>query len=230
MQIDISSLITDAAAKILAPENLAPKVEKALDEAIKNAIDDAMGYRSKFREMLNETMAGAMPGGVDGVTKIGELVAKRVADLITTTQDNALSQLIDKQLAELVETPPAEMKVSKLFAELTRRWDRTDYDKPEGGAPTFIVQRGSHGWINIYLDKNADQDESDCEFEVCISESDSEILLFRIRGEDSGMRTRTISRRWNDELYLTRLFVGKTKFILDVSEGTQHNYYYAAED
>lgn len=230
MQIDISGLISDAAAKILAPENLAPKVEKALDEAISKAIDDAMGYRSKFREMLNETMAGAMPGGVDGVTKIGELVTKRVAELINTTQENALSQLIDKQLADLVEAPPAEMKVSELFACLTEKWDRRDYERPEGGQPTFIVQRGSHGWTNVYLDKNSDQDESDCEFEICFSDSAKEILLFRIRGEDHNGLSRTISRRWNDELYLTRLFVGKTKFTLDVREGTQHDYYYAAED
>lgn len=229
MQIDISSLISEAAEKILAPENLAPKVEKALDEAVSNAINEAMGYRSKFREMLNETMAGAMPGGVDGVTKIGELVAKRMAELINTTQDNALSQLIDKQLADLVDTPPAEMKLSELFAHLTEKWDRRDYEKPDGGSPTFIVQSGSHGWTNVYLDKNSDQDESDCEFEICLSGNDNEILLFRIRGEDHNGRSRTISRRWNDELYLTRLFVGKTKFIIDVSEGTQHDYYYSGE-
>lgn len=227
MQIDITSLIADAAEKVLAPENLAPKLEKALSEAIGSALDDAMGYRSEFRKMLNETMAKAMPGGVDGVTKIGELVAQRVAALVSNAQDNALSQLIDKQLEDLIEPAPAELKLSQLMAELTKRWDRRDYDKPEGSAPTFIIERSSHGTTTLYADKNEGTDESECEFEICFTEKDSEILLMRVRGEQHNGRSHMITRRWNDELYLTRLFVGKTKFTLDAREGEQHDHYYS---
>lgn len=226
MQIDISTLIAEAAEKILAPENLAPKLEKALDDAVGKALEEAMGYRSTFREMLNKTMAEAMPSGVDGMTKIGELVASRVASLIATTQDNALSQLIDKQLADLIEPVPAEMKLSELMSELTRRWDNRDYDRPDGSAPTFIVESSSHGTTTVYADKNESTDESDCEFEICFTDGSDEILLMRVRGEQHNGRGRLISRRWNDELYLTRLFVGKTKFTIDVREGEQHDHFY----
>lgn len=229
MNIDMNAMMEAAAAKILDPEVLKPKIEEALEKAVADAIRDAMGHSSAFREMLKAAVNGAMPSGFDGLHKLGALVSARVTDLVGAYQNNALSQLIDKELAELIEAPPAEMKVSALFAELTRRWgSRFSHHKPKGEYPTFIVERGSSGLVSLYLDKDQGKEKRECEFEICMNTKDSEILLFYVRGEqyEMGSRSRMVSRSWHDELYLTTLFVGKTKFFLDVQEGYQDDHYY----
>lgn len=229
MQIDLTAMIIEAGTKVMATENLQPKVEKALDEAIAGAIKEAMGYSSEFRTAINKAVQAAMPSGFDGVERIGSLVRTRVTEMLTLAQDSALSQLIDQQLADLIEPVPAELTLTGLMRELTKRWGEAEFDRPEGEAPSFILSKSSYGHYTLYLDKDEGKDDYECDFALTFSSGREggqlEILTLRVRGEDS-KGARTISRRWNDELYLTQLFVGKTQFTMDAHEGHQGDYYY----
>ncbi|MNF70644.1 hypothetical protein D3C76_1143080 [compost metagenome] len=233
MQIDISGLISDAAAKILAPENLAPKVEKALDEALKNAIESAMGYNSDFRSMLKDTVSKAMPGGVDGVERIGKMVTDRVAALLQDAQQSAIGQVVDQELSELLQSIPEVMSMTELMTELTKRWapSRLNHDSPEGERPTFIIETTDYGVTRLYADKDEGKEKSECRIEIAFSGDKETILSLYIDEKSYGRNNQIcISRRYNADLFLLQLYVHGTKITQNAPSGEQDDYWYSNED
>lgn len=233
MQIDISSLMADAAAKILAPENLSPKVEKALDEAMKNAIEAAMGYNSEFRDMLKETVKKAMPGGVDGVERIGKMVTDRVSALLQDAQQSAIGQVVDQELSELLQAVPETMSMTELMSELTKRWapGRFNYENPEGDRPTFIIETSDYGVTTLYADKDEGKEKRECRIEMAFSGDSKSILSLYIDEKSYGRQNQIrISRRYNTDLFLLQLYVHGTLITMDAPAGEQDDYWYHNED
>ena len=226
IQIDIQGMLQDALAQALAPEVLKPVPDKALNDTLEKAIKDAFGYNSDFRKLMETSVAAAMPKEIDGLVVMGELITDRIKQVVGAQQEAALGQIIDAQLSELMAPAPEKMKLSDLCQEMTKRWGGRDFDRPEGSQPTIIKETSSYGGISLYLDKDEGKDKHEAEFELHMSAMDGKILSLRVRGEDRQPPRNYISRRWNDELYFTRLFAAATQFEIDIPDGENYSYYY----
>lgn len=217
MQINIEDMLNEVAVTVLSPETIGPMIQKSFTSALESAISSAMGHNSEFRKTLNEKIAEALPGQLEGVSMISTLIRERVLTAISEQQETAITQLIGNQLDDLMSKVPANMKLSDLFTELSARYGGRDYERPEGDHPTFIVDRCER-WTNVYIDKNESADKGECAIEVTISHHNSSIQSLRVLERDYTTK-KYVSRVWNDELYLTRLFAGGTVFELDTSTG-----------
>lgn len=226
IQIDIQGMLQQAIDQALAPETLQPILGKALNETLERAIKDAFGYGSDFRKIMETSVAEAMPKQVDGLVIMGELITDRIKQIVGDQQDATLTQIIDAQLEGLMTPAPAQMKLSDLCKEMTQRWGRREFDRPEGSRPSFIKKTSSYGSVSFYLDKEESKDEMECDFELHISAGGGNILSLRVRGEDRHPPRKHISRRWDDELYLTQLFAAGTQIEIDMRDGEDHDHYY----
>ena len=226
IQIDIQGMFQQSLEQALAPETLKPILDKALDETLQKAISSAFGYGSDFRKLMESSVAEAMPTKVDGLVIMGDLITDRIKQIVGAQQDAALSQIIDAQLAGLMTPAPAHMKLSDLCREMTQRWGSREFDRPEGSRPTFIKKTSSYGSVSFYLDKEESKGEMECDFELHISAGGGQILSLRVRGEDRQAPRKHISRRWNDELYLTQLFAAATQIEIDMHDGEDYEHYY----
>lgn len=226
IQIDVQGMLQESLAKALSPDVLKPVLEKALNDTLERAIKDAFGYNSDFRKLMETSVAEAMPKEIDGLVVMGELITDRIKQVVGAQQEAALAQIIDAQLSELMAPAPAQMKLSDLCREMTKRWGGRDFDRPEGSKPTIIKETSSYGGVSLYLDKDDGKEKYETEFELHLSSDSKAILSIRVRGEERKPPSMFISHRWNDELYFTRLFAAGTQFDIDMADGESFSHYY----
>ncbi|WP_039788611.1 hypothetical protein [Herbaspirillum huttiense] len=150
MDITIKIDIEKAIADTLAPEKLAPILDKHVTEAITSAISTATGYNSDFRKVLTEQLKDAMPHGLalDDVAKFQHILNGAISAAVSGANNDAVRTAIEKSVIGSIQSAPATIKLSE-FMELVR-----DGLHVEGGAKFYAYLDSDYGVNHLYLDKN----------------------------------------------------------------------------
>ena len=184
------------------------RVEKCVEEAIK----DATGYNSDFSNGLKAYVKAELPMDFSGIGLAGYNV--ELIKMIQGRLDASLLAWMDKSIGEsmgeLLEPPPAEMKVSemvKLFAESLDEHERDELRvrcKDDDGS---VVK----GYWSIEMTVGSRQAET---WRVCVSR-DGEIYSMSVPYHGEITKRLFTARSWGFERALFRLYAGKTKIVRD---------------
>lgn len=150
MDITIKIDIEKAIAAALAPEKLAPILDKHVTEAITSAISTATGYSSDFRKTLTEQLKEAMPHGLalDDVAKFQQILNGAISAAVSDANNDAVRTAIEKSVIGSIKSAPATIKLSE-FMDLAR-----DGLHVEGGAKFYAYLESEYGLHHLYLDKD----------------------------------------------------------------------------
>ncbi|BEV15101.1 hypothetical protein HBDW_18890 [Herbaspirillum sp. DW155] len=150
MDITIKIDIEKAIAGALAPEKLAPILDKHVTEAITSAISTATGYNSDFRKVLTEQLKDAMPHGLalDDMAKFQHILNDAISAAVSGANNDAVRTAIEKSVIDFIQSAPSTIKLSE-FMELVR-----DGLHVEGGAKFYAYLDSDYGVNHLYLDKD----------------------------------------------------------------------------
>lgn len=150
MDITIKIDIEKAIAGALAPEKLAPILDKHITEAITSAISNATGFDSDFRKALKEQLKDAMPHGlrVDEATKFQHILNGAINAAVSGANNDAVRTAIEKSVVGSIASAPPSIKLSE-FMQLV-----PDGIRVEGGAKFYAYLDSDYGLHHLYLDKD----------------------------------------------------------------------------
>jgi hypothetical protein len=151
MKIEITLDIESAIQKAIAPEALAPIVEKAIAAAVKDAIEDVTGYRSAFRTALKEQLSTAMPHGLqlDDVAKFQHVLNSAITHVVHAANSDTVQTALTKAVKDVMPEVPARIKLSELIKQA-----RDGFHKNQHEAFYALYEESDYGGGWLYLDSD----------------------------------------------------------------------------
>lgn len=154
MDITIKIDIEKAIAGALAPEKLAPILDKHVTEAITSAISNATGYNSDFRKALSEQLKDAMPHGLalDDVAKFQHILNQAMQSAVSGSNLSLVQTALSQAVMDTLPTLPATVTMTELLAMA-----RDDFCKEDGEAFYAYLEESEIGGGGgfLYLDSDA---------------------------------------------------------------------------
>lgn len=153
MDITIKIDIEQAIAGALAPEKLAPILDKHVTEAITSAIRDATDYSSDFRKTLAIQLKEVLPHGlgIDDVAKFQHILNQAMQSAVGGSNLSLVQTAISQAVMNTLPTLPATVTMTELL-----EMARNDFCKEDGGAFYAYLDEpyaGSGGGY-LYLDSD----------------------------------------------------------------------------
>lgn len=197
-------------------------VEEKIKKTVDSILDDALRSYSDFGKELSKTIREGL--NVDmrqlGLVGYNDIVLKIIKEKLDNSIEVVGRARIEKEMEELLATPPAEIKLSQLVEQL-KKGDLSD-DKYKC---TCIVDWGNNdGWGRVYLDES-ERDKRACAHQLAFT-ADGEIYSISIDGRDPNKKL-FIGPFYNFERSLFQMYVAKTRLIVDED---QVNTYYPGRD
>jgi hypothetical protein len=151
MKIEITLDIESAIQKAIAPEALAPIVEKAIAAAVKDAIEDATGYRSAFRTALKEQLSTAMPHGLqlDDVAKFQHVLNGAMTQVVHAANSDTVQTALTKAVKDVMPEVPARINLSDLIKQARDGFHKDPYE-----AFYALYEESEYGGGWLYLDSD----------------------------------------------------------------------------
>ncbi|NYT68766.1 hypothetical protein [Pusillimonas noertemannii] len=223
MEIKINLDLSAAVSNALAPENLAPILNKHVTEAITNAIRTATGYRSEFSEALEAQFKEHMPHGLglDDVVKFQHVLNEALKGAV----HGANFETVNAALAEAAKSALPEVPAMVSMSELLKM-ARESLTYEEGEAFYALYEESDHGYRHLYLDRNPKVGSAS--FGIYTRESNkysADIALsFNKEGEVYSLKFRdghvtpssrpTVISRFDS--ILMAMYVGRTRLTVDM--------------
>lgn len=226
MQIAINIDIEASIAAALAPEKLAPILDKHINEAITSAVRDATGYNSEFRKGLTEQMQQALPHGlgIDDVVKFQQILNASMRNVLQGANGDTITAALNACVQDVMPDVPAELKLSELIGEA-----RDGFHKERHEAfYAFWEPSDFGGGGNLYLDGEelpskgygSHSSREGVKYNAGINiavNKEGEVYALRLRGENVTPASRpTVISRFDS--LLMAMYVGRTKLIVDMDD------------
>ncbi len=225
MDLIISIDLEKAISSALAPDKLAPILDKHINEAISSAVREATDYNSEFRKGIKEQMKAALPHGlgIDDMVKFQHVLNASLRSVLQGANEDTITAALKQCVEEVMPDVPAELKLSKLLEEAREGfgkerhepfyafWEPTDY----GGGRLYLDREerpskgyGGHG--------SRESVKYNAEFNLAVN-SEGEVYAMRLCGQDltPSSRPMVITRF---ESILMAMYVGRTRLIVDMDD------------
>ena len=117
MDITLSLNIEESIAKAIAPEKLAPILDRHITDAISSAIKSATDYSSPFRKALEKQLADALPQGlgIDHLAKFQQVLNQTITNAVRESNTSAISVALEKAAKLSAIDAPARVKMSEII-------------------------------------------------------------------------------------------------------------------
>ena len=222
MTNSIEAVATQALADMFESGRVKELITEQLDATIKSIINSSLRDYSPFGKALAKAIEAQMPTNFDrlDLSNYNDFVVKAVSVKINNLLSEDLRGELDKMLDSMMETAPAEMKVSQL-AECFIKYLRENEEREEEDEFTFIIDESntSSGYFSVYFDKERYDNKYRCAFQLHVTRA-GEVYSAKIDGEEI-RRNFFHGPHYGMERTLMQLYYGKTKLIKDVAEVEQ---------
>jgi hypothetical protein len=229
INLNIEDTITNALNVAMSPERLQSVIEKQVADVTDRAIKDAFSSYGDFSKAVATAVKSLVPHEIsmDGAANWNHAIGQHIACRLAAVNDQRIAQAINPMLDKLLETPPAELKVSELVQKAIEFWgDR--YGVRRYGRPTITVEtKDKHGYWSLFMDKEPSTSNYSCEIILSVG-SDGNVYSLKVHERD--IKTTKFAGPFFDfEAYLFQLYTGGTKLILD-TEDFSDVYYPGSDD
>lgn len=226
MKLEINLDLEAALASALAPEKLAPILDKHIAEAVTSAVRDATGYNSAFSKALKEQLAEAMPHGLklDDVAKFQQVLNHSLAGLVGGMNADAVNTALRKVAAEALPEVPAVVKLSELLKEA-----REGFHKEEHEAFYALWEPDRHGgtggWLYLHSDRSPgttiysssrsrESSKYDARYQLAVSSS-GDVYALQLDGRQVTPAARPDVIGHFDSILMS-MYVGRTRLEVDM--------------
>lgn len=211
---ELESAIVAAFSKMAETGAIQTIIEKKIEKTVEEILSEALRSYSEFGKGLTGIIKASL--NVDlhqlGLVGYNDIILKIVRAKLDTSMEVFGKAQIEKDLEELLKSPPAVIKLSELVEQLKEKHCDGDFHEC-----TCIVDWGnSDGWGRVYLDKDADKRKNDCEHSLAFTK-EGEIYSFSIDGRDPSKKI-FCGPFYGFERTLFQMYAAKTKLVIDKDE------------
>ena len=197
-------------------------ISKKVDSLIEETANDVFRSYSDLGKALKEKMTKAiMPQieSLDDLPTYHDFVLNRLKTAAQGFYDSRLTEVLDKEFAEILAEVPEKITLSYIVDSLVK--EAQEDNEPEGEI-TLIIDEDNYSsggrWLSVYIDKEADQDKHSCDFDLHLSKDKEtgkyDILGLRVGGKKSG-ESLAMGRLYNMEKILFNVYAMKGRIELD---------------
>lgn len=227
MDLIISIDLEKALSSALAPDRLAPILDKHITDAITSAIHDATGYNSEFRKSLKEQMKQALPHGlgIDDMVKFQHVLNASLRSVLQGENEDTITAALKQCVDEVMPDVPAELKLSQLI-EAARDgfhkerheafyafWEPSEYSSGGGHLYLDSQERPSSGYG---IGSRRESVKYNAEIRLGVNQ-EGEVYSLKLGGHDvtPSSRPDVITRL---ESILMAMYVGRTRLVVDMDD------------
>ncbi len=197
-------------------------ISKKVDSLIEDTADNVFRSYSDLGKALKEKMTKAiMPQieSLDDLPTYHDFVLNRLKVAAQGFYDSRLTEVLDKEFAELLAEVPEKITLSYIVNSLLK--EAQEGDECEGEI-TLIIEEDNYSsggrWLSVYIDKEADQDKHSCDFDLHLSKDKDtgkyDILGIRIDNKKPG-ESLAMGRLYSMEKILFNVYAMKGQIELD---------------
>lgn len=216
---DLSKLVSDSFARIVASGAVEKAVENQLEKTIEGIINDQLRSHSDFGSALKEKVKAALQVNDDHMhlPSYGDLIQKIITRAVDAQVHGEYAKKLEANIASLLTEAPAEITLDKLiedFKEYVK--DRLCGDHDD--RISLHIEESSSvsgGYWLVAMDKSSRKERYSCEIRFQVK-PDGEIFGLQVEGAD--MTKKLFVGLYNFERDLYRMYASGTK--LKIEPGT----------
>lgn len=189
---------------------------KYADKLIDSCAEDVLRSYGDVGKAIKEALAKAITPHLEDLADFPpyhDFVAKRLRMAATNFYDQRLAEVLDKELAEIMNEIPQEITLSWVIDAV--RQSIIGYGEGEhmGEEMTLIVNDSSHGYRHIFIGTESGMDKYRCEYQLDINK-EGRIYSMKI-GEEDLKNKKCVGPFYNAERKLMAAYAMKAKVTLD---------------
>ena len=194
------------------------EIERTVGDILHSSLNSYSGFGKQLEKVINDSLNVDMEQlGITGYNYT-------ILNIIKSKLDSSIEVIgraqIEKDLEELLQCPPKEIKLSQLVEQL-----KNNYDEIHDECTCIVSTSTPDGWGRIYLHKQSSVNRRDCEYVLAYT-ADGEIYNISIDGRDPSKRI-FCGPFYGFERTLFQMYAAKTRLIIDEDEV---NIYYNGFD
>ena len=197
-------------------------ISKKVDSLIEDTAENVFRSYSDLGKALNEKMTKAiMPQieSLDDLPTYHDFVLNRLKTAAQGFYDSRLTEVLDKEFAEILAEVPEKITLSYIVNSLL---EEAQGDNEPEGEITLIINEDNHSndgrWLSVYIDKEADKEKYNCAFDLHLSKDKEtgkyEILSIKVDDKKAG-ESLAMGRLYNMEKILFNVYAMKGQIELD---------------
>lgn len=197
-------------------------ISKKVDSLIEATADDVFRSYGDLGKALKEKITKAiMPQleEMDDLPTYHDFVLNRLKVAAQGFYDSRLTEVLDKEFAEILAEVPEKITLSYIVESLLKD---AQEDGDGEGEITLIIEEPNHSsggrWLSVYIDEEADQDKHSCDFDLHLSKDKDtgkyDILGIRVDNKKPG-ESLAMGRLYNMEKILFNVYAMKGQIELD---------------
>jgi len=184
---NINSLLIKATEEYLNSDKLKEYVEAQAEKMVNNAVSEAFSWSGNIKKQIDDVVKNQLLINIDelGIHGHNKFITEVVQEKLHQFLRNDVEVEITKSLESMLKPIEKVVSIQTLKKELFKASDKDcvsentddmDYifeNYDEDDLYTFIVVHpgGHYNWVNIYLDKEPNKNEYECEFKLCVHET-----------------------------------------------------------
>ena len=197
-------------------------ISKKVDSLIEDTAENVFRSYSDLGKALKEKMTKAiMPQieSLDDLPTYHDFVLNRLKTAAQGFYDSRLTEVLDKELAEILAEVPEKITLSYIVDSLVK--EAQEDNEPEGEI-TLIIEEHSYSnsgrWLSVYIDKEAGKEKYSCAFDFHLSKDEEtgkyEILSIKVDDKKAG-ESLAMGRLYSMEKILFNVYAMKGQIELD---------------
>jgi hypothetical protein len=213
--MDMTAAVHKAFENMVTTGAVATIIEQHLMSCVQSAVKDALSSYGDFGKMLKEQVAKSLTINENlGLPEYNDLILKIIRKQVDAQIGAQLQRNVAEQLAKLLETPPAEIKLSKLFEEF-REYAVDHYARDEESHFTVGMKNNDYrdGSYDVWFDLKRDRSQFQSAHRVGV-DADGCCWRLTVDNEDANQRL-FLGPLFGFERLLFQIKVGGTKIIRD---------------
>jgi hypothetical protein len=212
----LKNAVAAAFENVVISGTIEQAIETHIAKAVTSAIADQFTYSSDFNKAIKAKVASLIDVNLSGIDLpsyrdlVGKIIQKRVGAAMT----EQFTELLDKDISEMLSPAPAEITLENLLAEfVTHRMDQYDADDLRGQEFTLHIQHSdsSDGYADIFIDKERATSKYSCAIRLR-TRNGGEVWALTIDGNDIENKL-FVGPLFSFEKRLFQMYTAKTKLI-----------------
>jgi hypothetical protein len=197
-------------------EYIISQAEKMVNEAVKEAFSWSGNVKKQIDDVVkNQLSININDLGIHGHNKfITEVVQEKLHQFLRSDVEVEITKTLNDMLEPIEKVVSIQKLKEKLFEASEKECvdsccDDMDYileNYDEDDLYTFIVEvESKYNWVNIYLDKEPNKSENDCEFKLCVHET---FTTFKQDDREIKAKDKLMNPyKWDIEKFIYQMFL-----------------------
>lgn len=199
-------------------------ISKKVDSLIEDTANDVFRSYSDLGKALKEKMTKAIMPQIESLGDLPtyhDFVLNRLKVAAQGFYDSRLTEVLDKEFAEILAEVPEKITLSYIVESLVKE---AQGDNEPDGEITLIINDSGYSWskpggsLTVYIDKEPGQSERDCAFYLHLSKDREtgkyEILSIKVDDKKPG-EALAMGRLYSMEKILFNVYAMKGQIELD---------------